>query len=117
MITNPVIVNFSAEQLRPAADALETAALALETLVARYDDWEIGKAVSGLTADEMMDTIDDRATEEGRPKYIPAYMANFINNARGMIEQFNAPIPNGNGMTLRKQLRYMATNPKNPLLK
>lgn len=114
MITEPAIVKFSTEQLRPAADALETAALTLETLVARYDDWEIGKAVSELTADEMQDTIDDRATEEGRPKYIPAYMANFINNARAMLAQFNTDL--GGGNTMRKQLRYMATNPKNPLL-
>lgn len=117
MITNPVIVNFSAEQLRPAADALETAALTLETLVARYEDWQVEKAIGDLTPQDMTDTVDDKAAEEGRPIYTPAYMANFIANARVMIEQFNTPIPNSNGMTLRKQLRYMATNPRNPLLK
>lgn len=114
MITDPVIVKFSAEQLRVAADAMETAALTLETLIARYEDWQVEKAVDALTADQKTEVIDDKATEEGRPVYTPFYMDNYIDNARAMLAQFNTDL--GGGNTMRKQLRYMATNPKNPLL-
>ena len=42
-----------------------------------------------------------------------AYLSTFY-PFRGGIAQFNADL--GNGTTMRQQLRYMATNPKNPLL-
>ena len=114
MITDPAIVKFSAEQMRRAADALETAALTIETLEARYRDWGIEARYDAMQDVEKVTVIDDRATEEGRPVYIPAYIDNYINNTRALIAQFNTDL--GNGTTMRQQLRYMAANPRNPLL-
>lgn len=112
LINNPAIVNFSREQLRVAADSIETAANVVETLVARYADWQLALLLSGLSDD---DVIDDKAAEEGRPVYTVGMMKKYIENCQGLLAQFN--VDTGNGFTMRRQLRYMATNPKNPLLK
>ena len=115
MITEPAIVKFSAEQLRVAADAMETAALTLETLVARYEDWGVEALMpANPTPEQLAEVIDDKAGEEGRPVYRVGYVMNYIANARALLSQFNTDL--GGGNTMRKQLRYMATNPKNPLL-
>lgn len=117
-VTDPVIVKFSAEQLRVAADSLETAALVLETLVGRYEDWQVEANVMALlqeNPENANQVIEDGAVAEGRPIYTIGYLANYIANARKMLADFNADL--GNGYTLRRQLRYMATNPRNPLLK
>lgn len=114
MITDPAIVKFSNEQMRRAADALETAALVIETLEARYRDWGIETKYDAMTDEEKASVVDDGASQDGRPVYLAAYIDNYVNNARGLIAQFNADL--GNGTTMRQQLRYMATNPRNPLL-
>lgn len=114
MITDPAIINFSAEQMRRAADVSETDALVLETLEARYRDWGIEDRFKAMSDEEKALPIDDKATEEGRPVYTPQMMHNFILNIRGLLQSFNADL--GNGWTMRRQLRYMATNPRNPLL-
>lgn len=114
MINDPAIVKFSSEQMRRAADVSETNALTLETLEARYRDWGIEERFKALSDEEKDTPIDDKATEEGRPIYTPRMLDNFINNIRGLLQSFNADL--GNGWTMRRQLRYMATNPRNPLL-
>lgn len=114
MITDIQIIKFSNEQLRRAADAIETAANTIETLEARYRDWGIESKFDKMSDEEKATPIDDKAFEEGRPIYLPIYIDNYINNARALITQFNTDL--GNGTTMRQQLRYMATNPRNPLL-
>lgn len=114
MINDPAIVKFSAEQMRRAADVSETDALVLETLEARYRDWGIEDRFNAMSDEEKATPIDDKATEEGRPIYTPQMVHNFILNIRGLLQSFNSDL--GNGWTMRRQLRYMATNPRNPLL-
>lgn len=117
MINDPAIVKFSAEQMRQAADVSESDALVLETLEARYRDWGIEERFEKMSEEERNTPIDDGATEDGRPIYTPQMIINTIANIRNIQAMFNAEIPGANGWTIRRQLRYMATNPRNPLLR
>ena len=114
MISDPAIVKFSAEQVRRAADMSESDALTLETLEARYRDWGIEDRYNAMNDTERDTPINDQATEEGRPIYTPRMMHNFVQNIRDLMTRYNTDL--GGGWTIRRQLRYMATNPRNPLL-
>jgi hypothetical protein len=114
MINDPAIVKFSAEQMRRAANVSESDALVLETLEARYRDWGIEDRFNAMSDQEKATPIDDKAAEEGKPIYTPQMIHNFILNVRNLMASFNADL--GNGWTIRRQMRYMATRPQNILL-
>lgn len=112
MITNPNLVKFSAEKMRRAADLLESACLTSEYLVSIATNQGI-KAELEAIADKS-EVIDDKAIEEGRPVYTVQYILNYLANMENLLMQLNTP--DVNGVTMRQQIQYMATNPRNPLL-
>ena len=112
MITNPNLVRFSAEKMRRAADLLESACLTSEYLVSLATNQGIKAELEGLV--DKNEIVDDKALEEGRPVYTAQYVLNYLSNMENLLLQLNTP--DVNGMTMRQQIQYMATNPKNPLL-
>ena len=112
MITNPNLVKFSAEKMRRAADLLESACLTSEYLVSIANTQGIKAELEAIV--DKTQIVDDKAIEEGRPVYTVQYILNYLANMQNLLAQLN--VPDANGITMRQQIQYMATNSRNPLL-